>query len=312
MDRFLKNFILFLGFTGIGYCLILCVWSYLIPFDALKKNMNYRVGSYGHMHTRMKEVRQVKEIDVLILGSSHAYRGFDPRIFRESGIEIFNMGSSNQTPKQALSLLKTYIDRLNPQLVIYEVYPGIFQHDGVESSLDIIANEPLNWRTIDMALTVNHLKTYNTLIFDVFVESLGLYDSYQEPLTRGDDLYVSGGYVEKSDNYTRQQTRREKSSWKLRQDQLNLLSDISDFVEMKNIDFLMIQSPVDSINFRSIRNQEEIDKVFESEGDYINLNNLMNLSYPEDLYDLHHLRQSGVDKFNRLLISVLEERGFLK
>jgi len=303
---------MFFGFTAIGYCLILWSWSYLIPYEAMKKNMNYQVGSYGHMFSRMSEIKQVKNVDILVLGSSHAYRGFDPRIFERNGIRVFNLGSSNQTPKQALSLLRTYIDELNPKLVLYEVYPGIFQNDGVESSLDLIANEELNWETLNMATRVNHLKTYNTLLFDIFMESIGANRHFREPEKKGDDLYIPGGYVEKSDGYTRKQKMGRKSSWNFREDQWGFLVEMVNFINKRQGSFLMVQSPVDREYFQLFDNQDEMDEKFQSLGDYINFNRLMELEYPKDLYDLHHLRQSGVEKFNEELIKEITERNYLK
>ena len=42
-------------------------------------------------------------------------------------------------------LLKKYIDSLNPKLVIIEVFPGTIVIDGIESSLDLLANDYMDW-----------------------------------------------------------------------------------------------------------------------------------------------------------------------
>ena len=86
----------------------------------------------------MSWTRKIKNVDVLFLGSSHAYRGFDPRIFRKRGYSSFNLGSSAQTPSQTKVWLKRYLKHLNPKIVIYEVYPGTFSSDGIEASLDLV------------------------------------------------------------------------------------------------------------------------------------------------------------------------------
>ena len=49
------------------------------------------------MYLRKIDADTTINIDVLVLGSSHAYRGFDPRIFKKAGIKLFNFGSSGQT-----------------------------------------------------------------------------------------------------------------------------------------------------------------------------------------------------------------------
>ena len=58
------------------------IWGNLIPFEAFKKNLNYRIGSYGHLNTRLKEADTIQNVDVLVVGSSHAYRGLTQGFFR--------------------------------------------------------------------------------------------------------------------------------------------------------------------------------------------------------------------------------------
>jgi hypothetical protein len=48
------------------------------PF--VTKNLFYRIGSFGHMYSRINELKTIKDVDILIIGSSHAYQGFDTRI----------------------------------------------------------------------------------------------------------------------------------------------------------------------------------------------------------------------------------------
>ncbi|WP_286755685.1 hypothetical protein [Roseivirga sp. UBA838] len=74
----------------------------------------------------------------------------------------------------------------------------------------------------------------------------------------------------------------------------------------------MVQSPIDSTYFENILNNDEVDSRFSGLGNYINFSRLMKLHYKEDLYDLHHLKQSGVEKFNKVLIETLMEEGYLK
>ena len=111
------------------------------PFMA--KNVRNCVGCYGHLFTRVKEAKETKNPDILFLGSSHAYRGLDPRIFAEEGITSFNLGSSSQTPINTQVLLHQYLDQIQPKMVIYEVYAGTLTSDGVESSLDLLISSPL-------------------------------------------------------------------------------------------------------------------------------------------------------------------------
>lgn len=64
-----------------------------------------------------------KNIDMVFLGSSHAYRSFDPHIFDPGlGITSFNMGSSNQNPVDSYYVLKEVLKYHKPKLVVFEQY----------------------------------------------------------------------------------------------------------------------------------------------------------------------------------------------
>lgn len=60
--------------------------------------LKYPIGGTGNSYTRLSEVEDIKNIDILFLGSSHTYRGFDTRIFSKYGYSTFNLGTTSQTP----------------------------------------------------------------------------------------------------------------------------------------------------------------------------------------------------------------------
>jgi len=264
--------------------------------------MNYQIGGYGHTYTRFNEVDSLSHVDVLILGSSHAYRGVDPRIFEKNGISAFVLGSSSQTPLQTLGLLKEYLPKLNPRIVLYEVYPGIFESDGVESSLDILANHKLNWFDIRMALRVNHLKSYHVLINDIFRESFGMNKGVIEPLETEDDQYVSGGYVERVITTTDYTEKIKVRNYTLREKQLQALEEIMDVLKSSQTPVVLIQAPISERLYTSRLNNAEVDEVLSQFGPYYNFNELMDLGDDRFYYDNHHLNQHGVEVFNKFLI----------
>ena len=153
-------------YTVAVYLVLLIIWGELMP-TIFKKNLTYSRGAYGHMYTRIREAEKVKNIDMLFIGSSHAYRGFDTRVAKTYGYESFNLGSSAQTPVQTELLLKKYLGNLNPKLIVYEVYPYTFTNDGVESSLDMIANGKIDYDILNMAFALNNIKTSTRLVYGV-------------------------------------------------------------------------------------------------------------------------------------------------
>lgn len=195
MKNFILSLLTFITCVVIAYPILIAIFGYMAP-QLFRPNINYQIGAYGHMYSRIKELNRLNgELDVLFLGSSHAYRGFDTRNF--STLKSFNLGSSSQTPIQTQTLLYRYFDKLSPKIVIYEVYPGTFSADGTESSLDIIANDINDVYSVKMALKVNNIKVYNTLMYGFISDMFGLNSSFSESYKKDEDQYIRGGFVER-------------------------------------------------------------------------------------------------------------------
>ncbi len=295
---FFKTILLFFLFSVVVYPVYILV-SGKFPYKQFTPNLSYIVGSYGHMYSRTKEVKNITSpIDILFLGSSHAYRGFDPRNF--SQYKTFNLGSSSQTPIQTKVLLNRYLDKLNPSLIVYEVYPGTIEGDGVESAIDIVSNDVNDFESIKMSFKLNSVKVYNTLLFAYFVEVFGTFEKFNESIVKDDDTYIKGGYVEKKIKYYKKQTnlKREKS-WQLNQVCMNDFSDIIKSIKSKNIKLMLVYAPISSQHYYSYKNNVFIDSVMNSYGvPYYNFNQQVLLDDSLDFYDPTHLNQNGVNKFN--------------
>ena len=80
MKKFILDFLLFGLVFAILYCISVFVWTNYAPKEA-RSNVKYPIGAYVHLNSRLKEVKGVGEVEILFLGSSPAYRGFDYRIF---------------------------------------------------------------------------------------------------------------------------------------------------------------------------------------------------------------------------------------
>lgn len=266
--------------------------------------MNYRIGGYGHMHSRITEINNFENIDVLILGSSHAYRGFDPRIFKEQNITLFNLGSNIQTPTQTKFLLERYLDKINPQIVLFEVFPDAFISDGVESTLDIVSNDIIKSDMIRIVTDLNHLKVYNTFIYAMYRQIFKLDDSFIEQNKKNGDVYISGGYVQRIDSKKIKDVSLKKRKINFLDYQENALNEIIQLLNSKNIKLILIQAPVTKLYYQTISNNAAIDTYFNCTAEYYNFNKLMNLS-DDYFYDSNHLNQEGVLEFNNMLIEKL-------
>jgi len=302
MKKFILNTILFILFTSLFYLIFLTVWGRYAP-SWLKPNINYRIGSYGHTYSRLSEIKKYGNVDILFLGSSHAYRGFDTRVFLESGYKSFNLGSSAQTPAQTKVLLERYLDSLNPELIIYEVYPATFTIDGVESSLDIIANDENDLHSLRMAIKINNIKTYNTLVYGLIRDLLGLNSSLQT--IKGNDKYITGGFVEKELGFY-QPTSFDKKEILFRDYQLESFDAIVQMLNNKKIELILVYSPIPKVNYDSYVNKSYFDSVMQTYSTYYNFNEIVSLNDSLHFYDSHHLNQNGVKIFNEKLIDLLK------
>ncbi len=288
------------------------IWGRFAP-ALVKPNISYKKGYYGHMHSRLSEVKTLNNIDVLFLGSSHAYRGFDTRLFAEYGLNTFNLGSSAQTPTQTKLLLNRYLQNLNPKTVVYEVYPATFTIDGVESALDIIANDKNDFNSFLMALEIKNIKTFNTFLYGYIRDLLKLNNSYTEASIKGKDKYISGGFVEKEISYFDSESyQRNKEEIILNNSQLESFSDVISMIKEKNINLILVYAPIPRVNYNYYTNNEYFDEVMKSHGKYYNFNELLVLNDSLHFYDDHHLNQIGVELFNLELIEILKSEIMAK
>lgn len=305
MKKFVLNTFLFLLFAFVFYIAALFLWDSMAP-PILKNNLKYPIGSYGHMNSRLNEAKTISDIDILFLGSSHAYRGFDTRIFSKNGFKTFNLGSSSQTPIQTKVLIERYLKKLNPKIVFYEVFPTTFSIDGVESSLDIIANDKNDFYSMLMAIRTKNIKTYNAFLYGFTSDMFNLKQSYREPIHKDNDTYIQGGFVEKDIGFYKPKPFQKKEI-EINSNQLKCFSEIVKELNSRRVEPVLIFAPIPKVNYDSYTNMAYFDSLMSSYSDYYNFNETMQLEDTLHFYDSHHLNQKGVVLFNKQLIDILKK-----
>ncbi|MEO1416571.1 MAG: hypothetical protein AAFW00_14910 [Bacteroidota bacterium] len=307
MKKFLLHILQFGLLLTIAYPLLLLLWGAVFP-QFLKPNLLFVQGGTGHMHTRMEEVKHTGEVDILFLGSSHAYRGFDTRLFEAEGYRVFNLGSSSQSPLQTQVLLNRYLNQLHPKHVIYEVYPGAMELDGVESAVDVISNDTLDTYAWNMLWDIPHIKVANTFLYVWLLDLWGGRKTYQEAPYKPEekDTYISGGYVQKK-AIPYPYPYLPKRNWGVHTDQLRAFEAILSDLEARGISVTLVYAPITSTAYQSYLNQEVYDKIFHQLGDFQNFNEKLPLVDSLHFYDAHHLNQEGVEIFNRALLDSLKK-----
>lgn len=88
-----------------------------------KKNIVENYDLYAKWKRWDDYYRTDKNVDVLFLGSSHAYVSYDPEIFdRKLSINSFNFGTPSQEPNMGYYILKEVIKKNKPRLLVYDIF----------------------------------------------------------------------------------------------------------------------------------------------------------------------------------------------
>lgn len=286
---------------GFYICSIL-LSGYILP-TSLKKNLIYTLGGNGHMFTRLSEVKERKNIDILFLGSSRSYRSFDTRIYDSLGYLSFNLGSSNQTPIQTEYLLKKYLPQLNPKIVVFEVNTDVFSNNGVESAIDLISNEKINYELLKMVLQINNIKLYNTLVFSFFNQRVGNFLEFKENIENEKDKYTSNGFVEAKKNEF-DENKVTVYNCTSNSQQMEAFHNIIRILKEFTVEFYLVQSPILKSVYDSCTNNK-FDSEMKTYKNYINFNEFSDYSDKQYFIDGQHLNQTGVQKFNKTLIDLI-------
>lgn len=315
MKVFFKKIFLF-SFLAILATSLTFIFIAFTPNLQPRTNIKSTTGGYGASLLRYREALTYGKVDLVFLGSSHCYRGFDPRLFSEAGISSFNLGSSSQSPVNSYYLLKDFSPYLQPKIIILELYWATLNSNGIESSIDIISNSNLSNNNFKMALKSSSISPSLTWLYQKFHRIN--YPLEKEILLPSKvDCYISGGYVETTRN-TNASTIITRNNTILKDfTQLNYVDSIYNFCHSNNIDLFLVIAPVNKAITKSIynyNNRIEEMEIFAYKRNLIFLDfnstqlyESVNWDVKGDWYDNSHLTHSGVEKFNHYILENYQE-----
>lgn len=304
MKTFFKLCIRFLMVIIPSYIFFTVLFGSILP-SFLTKNLYYKRGGIGFMDKRLSELKSVKNIDLLFIGSSHTYRGYDPSFFESKGFKCFNLGSSAQTPSTTLYLLEEYLDKLNPSVVILDIYPLLMTTDGKESLFNLISNSELTEKLIKFSLEFKDIDVLNTLLFKVFKSSFSSDSNIISSDTLKNDVYMQKGFVycnTKYKNNVNDILVQQKLIFNKKQ--LEKLMKIISLLKSRGVKYAIVQAPITKLKYSSFTNNKEIDSLLMSFGDYYNFNIILEL--PDTMFiDDNHLNSDGVKTYNTIFYKTL-------
>jgi hypothetical protein len=306
MRQFFRSIALFTPFAAAVYVLlVVLIGNFAAGLPG--KNLKYRKGGIGFLYSRLHEIDTVKNVDILFLGSSHTYRGFDTRIFRRYGMRTLNLGSSAQSVLQTEVLLRRYLDRIRPAMIVWEISPASLISDGVESSLDIVSNDTNDLWSFAMAARQNHITVYNTLVYSVYLDVFRQNAAFTEGRRKVDDMYIDGGFVQK-DPQTYRIINRAPAEVSINPKQFTSFERCLSLIRESGSRLVMVQAPIARSLYDSYLRHEDFDVQIGAYGPYYNFNEILALHDSTDFYDSDHMNQAGVEQFNTALIRRLSDR----
>ena len=318
-SRALRTGATFVGLLLITYLVVVfCLSIFYVrrsPLLQLVIGNDSAAGGIGHTLQRLREVESVGSVDILFIGSSHAYRGFDPRLFAETGLTSFNLGSKAQSPLNSYFLLKHYWPRLRPKLVVMEVYPMAFVVDGLESFYDLTVNSSLSLETLQMALAEKNPHAINAMVSAYVGSFWRPIDGLKQADVLG-QRYISGGYVESTGQSGTSKMPGRGFEIHLSRTQLEYLKVIVAFIRAQGSRIILVIHPLPRRYLSSIQNywatSELISTVARQLGvPFWDFNQDLRLDDDRDFKDLDHLNAAGVKVFNQALIDRMKQQGYL-
>lgn len=266
-------------------------------------NNSYRTGNLSGSLLRFKQADTMRNVDLLIIGSSHAVNGYDPRIFKKANINAFVLGTISLNAGITQIILDKYLDQINPKFIILDVFDlCTLGKLSTETSTDYISNDDLS--ILELTKIFLHspsVKVFNSSIYSFWDrQKKEIFSEYFNDMSK---RYINGGYLPINSIYKDSVfIKKEVNSVSLLQKKYfeNIIRKIED----KGIGYVIIQSPVIEKVYKQIDNKDNINFYFSSFGNYYNFNldryrYLFELS---DFGDAKHLNVKGVQKFNDFII----------
>ncbi len=299
-----------LRFLAIATMLYTAVFFILSRVHFEGKPLAFRIAPYYHYKggiswRKFREFDPQHRWDVIVVGSSHAYRGYDPRVFAAHGISLFNLGSSSQSTMNTYVVLDQYVTKANCGLLILDVYDKAMGVVGLESTSDLTRNVPSTGAAAQMALSLRDPRALNMMALRCFTPDDRLYD---------DKSYVSGGFAERLDSVRRE--LRTTSDTPVVPDpmQEDYFHRCVAFARERDIPLVLVThcapGPIHRTRHAAFR--AFVDSSLAGTGiRYIDLTYAHQLDEHDHFYDDNHLNLAGVRLFNAQLLDSLRAEGLI-
>ncbi len=277
-----------------------------------------------------------KPIDILIIGSSHAFRGFDPRVIREEipskDSMVFNFGSAAQSPVTSYFVLEEVLKYHRPKVVVMDVYVMVYTSDDqIIHGRPILS--PMKWSENKKRYLMNGFsfdEKVKMLLFPTYVYRHNLKNKRNKLLGRkyipkADSEYAELGFAFSKDTlpldrlYNDNQFNRfEMRVQDITEKNIEYTNKIIDRCKELNIPLVWMNSPVPEHSTKQIKEFNDIYQYFNKWAaerkvpfyDF-NIERIPALKDEFHYFDDDHMNYAGAKIFSAKAAEVLKKDGIL-
>jgi hypothetical protein len=306
--KLLRNGLLLLLLTATLYLGAIAALTFVriggIPL--IYRTALYYVWKGGNTWQRYQEYDPGVPHDVIVLGSSHAYRGYDPVLFAQRGYDLFNLGTSAQTMVQTRILAEEYLDHGNTGLLIVEISKASLGNDGVESAADLTQNVSSDRAAWRIGRAVGDPRGWNMLALRLMMKA--------RPPMYLDSTYVGRGYCSSTDVFDGHLPYEGSGVYRVAKEQAAALHALIAYCNDRHIPLVLVNHPMPLAWDREHHASyvRAVNELVLGTGTHF-----IDMGLGHDLDNTHfadhsHLNQRGVERFVPALIDSLEALGLLR
>lgn len=265
----------------------------------LKGGVEYLLGSQRENNTHY---------DVVVIGSSHAYRGYDPREFENQGFSMYNFGTHLQNPLASYLVLTDVVHPDKKNLVVFDIYDDVFQRNGIGSYTRLIENVKEDSTARKFVYADPDIRLINSYTCRLFSKNATV------EIAR-DPNYIKNGYYSRSDTAHAALPNKFYEPIFIPEYFDYVLKTI-EYCQRNAIPIVLVSHPQPindaNLRFHDAFLKEFIPKISGTGIHYLDYQKDRSFKSNEDFMDAGHLNQTGVTKFNKLLIKDLLDLKMLE
>lgn len=281
-------------------------------------------------------------LDMVFIGSSHAYCTFNPENFKTLGSSSFQMGTPLQHADTTYYALQEIFNSQSPKTVVMELYWDVMDDDfemkQANSFFEVLENEELKKQYIKDVFPIGEKVKYHLLpmrfqqdyfAYEANEMEKAAEETYQvtkkkAEAQKGEEYYKSKGYVfcnmgmlEGEYKETNQFRELDGRDWEWSQEQKNYLEKIAALCQEKGSELILVTAPIANVSMEYIQHYEKIHDAMEQVAielgvayiDYNIANKQENLLTNENFRDDAHLNDSGVNIVDAHFLKWIQEHS---